>query len=701
MEFRFQHSIGKSDLLSLAQKMTRSKLINKSMLKSIPTASLKKQKDKDKEKEKEKEKEESIQPIKTNLIYSNIVQNKERSRSVNAMMSSLLKQTKLIQEPQKIREGNTKGNIKQFVELNASFCTSISGSDESIANGGAVTTSSNSNNNNNSNQKDKLNTSFMTQSPSNSKLPMTSRLGSFLNGSCQTPSTYSMQPTKKNIEPLDLPNQSTITQCITTENIDSSTITQPRVRRNYYSFINSPSTSFYKNTFLSTHTNNNNGAGTMNPNNSFYCPKNISGPNGQKLQGNVVTFIQLEDLIVLEEKLYHILDSFRFGKPVPKICIEWWTFYIYSSFCGKFESLFTEGSPLRNIAHEASILELLSIILTYETLKDPKIQQSTINTLKNLINVLHQNFLVMVDLILTRISSQSMTNIWINKIQNIILSKRSHRIYKNEHMNAIKKNNDYITSIFKNIIRLYTQTNKIDTSSLNFYLKQIQKISIKSVNDYFRKKINQDFCKTGDSLTFIISEAPVMPNIPVPYLSQKIPLEKRKPFTLVIDLDETLISFRTDENRRGLLRLRPGIHQFLSELQKTFEMILFTAGTQEYADPIVDAIEKNAKYFDKRLYRQHCVIMDNVFVKDLSKLGRNLSKVIIIDNMPHNFRLQKDNGIFIKNFYGEDQNDTALIDLIPILKTIASNPNNDVRRELKKMENEIFSKITTNLKDEQ
>jgi TFIIF-interacting CTD phosphatase-like protein len=66
--------------------------------------------------------------------------------------------------------------------------------------------------------------------------------------------------------------------------------------------------------------------------------------------------------------------------------------------------------------------------------------------------------------------------------------------------------------------------------------------------------------------------------------------------------------------------------------------------------------------------------------------------------MPHNFRLQKENGIFIKNFYGEEQNDTTLLDLIPILQEIASDPNNDVRKELKKMENEIFSKITTDMK---
>ena len=189
-----------------------------------------------------------------------------------------------------------------------------------------------------------------------------------------------------------------------------------------------------------------------------------------------------------------------------------------------------------------------------------------------------------------------------------------------------------------------------------------------------------------------------MVNIPVPYLQQNI--TDKKIFTLVLDLDETLISFRKEDAEKGILRLRPYLNQFLTEIKPLYELIVFTAGTQEYADPILDAIEKKGKFFDKRLYRQHAVIIDNVFVKDLSKLGRDLSKVIIIDNMPHNFKLQKENGIFIKNFYGDDKKDQALLDLIPILKSIASNEENDVRQEMKKFEQEIFTKITTDLKDD-
>ena len=134
-------------------------------------------------------------------------------------------------------------------------------------------------------------------------------------------------------------------------------------------------------------------------------------------------------------------------------------------------------------------------------------------------------------------------------------------------------------------------------------------------------------------------------------------------------------------------------------MNKVYELIIFTAGTQDYADPILNIIEKKHKFFEKRLYRQHCVVLDNVFVKDLSKLGRDLNKIIIVDNMKQNFKLQKENGIFIKNFYG-DKNDSTLIELLPILLEIAKNKENDVKIELKKFKNEIFTKITTNLKNE-
>ena len=55
-----------------------------------------------------------------------------------------------------------------------------------------------------------------------------------------------------------------------------------------------------------------------------------------------------------------------------------------------------------------------------------------------------------------------------------------------------------------------------------------------------------------------------------------------------------------------------------------------------------------------------------MIVKDLSKLGRPIEKMIIVDNLAENFTLQKDNGIFIETWL-EDTSCTQLEDMIPLL----------------------------------
>jgi CTD small phosphatase-like protein 2 len=54
-------------------------------------------------------------------------------------------------------------------------------------------------------------------------------------------------------------------------------------------------------------------------------------------------------------------------------------------------------------------------------------------------------------------------------------------------------------------------------------------------------------------------------------------------------------------------------------------------------------------------------------IKDLSLLGRDLSKVLIVDNIEENFRRQPENGIKIVSWY-DDMKDKCLIKLQTILK---------------------------------
>ena len=140
---------------------------------------------------------------------------------------------------------------------------------------------------------------------------------------------------------------------------------------------------------------------------------------------------------------------------------------------------------------------------------------------------------------------------------------------------------------------------------------------------------------------------------------------------------------------------------FLSRLIKAkCELIIFTASTQEYADPLIDQIDSDKKYFMKRLYRQHTVLIDNHFVKDLTKLGRDLGKIIIIDNEKSSFCLQQKNGILIKPFIGEVESfslDMALENLSIILLKIIKNSFKDIRKELELYKEEIENKVTKDI----
>ena len=266
-------------------------------------------------------------------------------------------------------------------------------------------------------------------------------------------------------------------------------------------------------------------------------------------------------------------------------------------------------------------------------------------------------------------------------------------------MKFIKEGNEIIQNLIERILIWYSnEKEQINIDVLNFFNKNISKLNLIQLNTYFNEIISKENMKIGKYFSNIIKARINIykkEEVIVPYLPKQI--ERNKKYTLVLDLDETLISFRFNKKYKGILKKRPGLHNFLNKVGTKYELVVFTAGTQEYADPIINIIEKNNKIFAKRLYRQHTVFIDNIFVKDLTRLGRDLSKIIIIDNMPQNFILQKENGIFIKNYFGQDDNDMALLDLIPILLKIASKPNNDVRIELKKYKEEIFNRITTYL----
>ena len=106
---------------------------------------------------------------------------------------------------------------------------------------------------------------------------------------------------------------------------------------------------------------------------------------------------------------------------------------------------------------------------------------------------------------------------------------------------------------------------------------------------------------------------------------------------------------------------------------------------------MLDQLDTNA-HIKHRLFRQHSVQKGNFFLKDLGKIGRDLSKVIIVDNVAENFQLQPHNGIFIKSWF-DDPQDTALNELLPILVQIAKKGVSDVRVALRELKEQMIREI--------
>ncbi|KAF8474952.1 NLI interacting factor-like phosphatase-domain-containing protein [Kalaharituber pfeilii] len=175
--------------------------------------------------------------------------------------------------------------------------------------------------------------------------------------------------------------------------------------------------------------------------------------------------------------------------------------------------------------------------------------------------------------------------------------------------------------------------------------------------------------------------------------------------TLILDLDETLIHSLAKggrltsghmvevklEGQHPILyyvHKRPYCEEFLRKVYKWYNLVVFTASVQEYADPVIDWLEQERKYFKGRYYRQHCTNRNGTYIKDISSIEPDLSKVIIIDNSPMSYMFHEDNAIPIEGWIN-DPTDIDLLNLIPLLHAL--HYVTDVRALLSLRMGEAFS----------
>ena len=292
-----------------------------------------------------------------------------------------------------------------------------------------------------------------------------------------------------------------------------------------------------------------------------------------------------------------------------------------------------------------------------------------------------------------------------NDYQNCksLIENSSDKINENKYKENFHTNNKIIKNIFLNILNIFRDINDNITQNILeiFNLSKTSKFRTiiinhiktnflinEKINEVLKKylspedsepknnnnKNTEDYSQNEEdskntSQTQIIKE---------PFLPPKKKDDQRE-YCLVLDLDETLVHFFED-NYEAYVKVRMGAENFITVLSQFCEIVIFTASTKYYCNIVIEGLDcKNL--IDYKLYREYTYDYNGINVKDLSKLGRDLTKIIIIDNIEENYIFQPNNGLNIIDFEG-DENDNELQFLLQDLLEIVSVPGKNVLHEL-------------------
>ena len=539
-----------------------------------------------------------------------------------------------------------------------------------------------------------------------------------------------------------------------------NTIEQTRKSVGNHSFINDENNiSLISNNIINNNTfnatfnfynfNDNNNNNDNSPIKSF----GISSYDLSTLKNNNSFIFDIKVLYLLESKLKNILDKIINYQDCENECYNYIKYYFNNRIYDEFLKFFKNNHNKSNALNQIKI-ELICLFLCYDISIGRSFNQTAI-LLKTILEIIYSNNLVMISFILSQ-NKNICINEKANNLKQIIKNNLKIKLIKedmNEYniLKIITNNSKNLLNYYKIIIdniynRYYIDNDenlkfpqclkKINNFNKNNQYKLMNIISIfffdsyrlinnYNFNDLFnffnifisKENNNQYNNNSNNTINYSIGgknsstndlKAVNRPSYFLP------PINKKYKYTLILDLDETLIYLKNKINisnndkflnnpfSSSILILRPGLIDFLKKMKQIYELIIFSSGTLDYIMPILKIIEKKGKFFEYILYRKHISLLKNgEYYKDLSLLNRNLKNVIIVDDMAKNFVLHKSNGICIKPFKGDVINNRNTLELLgQILQKIRYDADitGDIRISLQEEKNIIYSEIATNVK---
>ena len=435
-----------------------------------------------------------------------------------------------------------------------------------------------------------------------------------------------------------------------------------------------------------------------------------------EIDENALLNFNFESTITIEELLSYFYDEKI--KLKKNNYISFYKIIKYYQINNSVDNLFKQNSNYLDILEQLFKLQFITVLIDLIYFREQKIiKEKHSMIIKNCLILSHQNFLILSFILIQILQYYNMTNLYHKKISKIIyekiIDKKLYQFTKilniKDLFSNIKKQNEDIDNKIKMIVK---ENNDINNKLFKEFYNNMDKISSDKTIKYCLKilGLNDNDINDIDKKNYLLNNN-LIKSVKVPFLP---PIKNSENFilTIVLDLDRTLIYSELEESEEEEeecdeeeeeknkqnpdnenIILRPGLYQFLENLMNLkCELIIFTSSSKQRADIIIDKIEKNKKYFNQRLYREHCSLMGAAYVKDISKLGRDLSKTIIIDNDLGCFYLQQENGILIKTFSGK-QTDKYLMNLYAILNKIIKSSFLDIREKLDRFRDELLSKV--------
>ena len=270
--------------------------------------------------------------------------------------------------------------------------------------------------------------------------------------------------------------------------------------------------------------------------------------------------------------------------------------------------------------------------------------------------------------------SQILANIMTEPIEDLIkrINESILFFYNADSYLVIKRNLTQSTEV--STAKSIKSKNTNNTNNNNRSKSKNKKKEVKKEET----KENKD--KEKEKISIVIAD---------PFISEPM----TKDFCLVLDIDET-ISHTMRLSFGNYFLLRPGVIHLIKKLYNFYEIDIFTAAIKRYADNIINKLDPNDNYIRYRFYREHCIYEGTKTVKKLVRIGRDLNKIIFVDNIKYNAKYNMDN-LYHVSSWKDDVYDTEMIKLQDLLVDIIVNGKfkDDIRKGIAGKDDQVVAAV--------